>query len=98
MTIHLDWHTPFMIYLRTGGLPEDKDEQKILRRWAGHYTLVGEGRMGYSCDASPWRRGTLSFKTSTQEFAEATRVCEHLWAKHIGKGFTGQRSYLMLTP
>jgi hypothetical protein len=24
MEIHLDWRTPFMIYIRTGGLPEDK--------------------------------------------------------------------------
>jgi hypothetical protein len=24
MTLHLDWHTPFMIYLKTRGLPEDK--------------------------------------------------------------------------
>jgi hypothetical protein len=26
MKIHSDWRTPFMIYLRTGGLPEDKIE------------------------------------------------------------------------
>jgi hypothetical protein len=26
MEIHSDWHTPFMIYLRIGGLPEHKDE------------------------------------------------------------------------
>jgi hypothetical protein len=24
LEIHSDWHTPFMIYFRTGGLPEDK--------------------------------------------------------------------------
>jgi hypothetical protein len=29
-----------MIYLRTGGLPEDKDEQKRLLHRAGHYTLL----------------------------------------------------------
>jgi hypothetical protein len=28
MEIHLDWRTPFMIYLRTGSLPEDKVECK----------------------------------------------------------------------
>jgi hypothetical protein len=27
MEIHSDWHTSFMIYLRTGGLPEDKDKR-----------------------------------------------------------------------
>jgi hypothetical protein len=26
--IHLDWGTPFMIYLRIGGLPEDKIMRK----------------------------------------------------------------------
>jgi hypothetical protein len=26
MKIHSDWCTPFMIYLRIGGLSEDKDE------------------------------------------------------------------------
>jgi hypothetical protein len=24
MEIYIDWHTPFMIYFRTEGLPEDK--------------------------------------------------------------------------
>jgi ribonuclease HI len=28
MEIHSDWHTPFMIYLRIGGLPEHKDERE----------------------------------------------------------------------
>jgi hypothetical protein len=28
MEIHSDWRTPFMVYLRTGGLLEDKDERK----------------------------------------------------------------------
>jgi hypothetical protein len=26
MEIHLDWHTPFMVYLSTGGLPEGNVE------------------------------------------------------------------------
>jgi hypothetical protein len=26
--IHSDWCTPIMIYLRAGGLPEDKDERE----------------------------------------------------------------------
>jgi hypothetical protein len=42
MEVHLDWRTPFMIYLRTGGLPEDKDEHERLRHQAGHYTLVND--------------------------------------------------------
>jgi hypothetical protein len=42
MTIHSDWRTPFMIYLKTMGLLEDKDEWEKLRQWAGHYTLVSE--------------------------------------------------------
>jgi hypothetical protein len=28
MKIHSDWRTPFTIYLRTSGLPEDKDERE----------------------------------------------------------------------
>jgi hypothetical protein len=28
MEIHLDWRTPFMVYRRTGSLPEDKNEQE----------------------------------------------------------------------
>jgi hypothetical protein len=42
MEIHLDWRTPFMIYLRTVGLPEDKDERECLHRRARHYTLVND--------------------------------------------------------
>jgi ribonuclease HI len=42
MEIHSYWRTPFMIYLRTGGLHEDKVECKHLRRWAGQYTLVND--------------------------------------------------------
>jgi hypothetical protein len=42
MEIYLDWHTPFMIYLRIGGLPEDKVKCERLRRQAGQYTLVND--------------------------------------------------------
>jgi hypothetical protein len=42
MEVHSDWRTPFMIYLRTGGLPGDKDKHEGLHRWAGHYTLVND--------------------------------------------------------
>jgi hypothetical protein len=42
MAIHSDWRTPFMIYLRTRGLPDDRDGHERLRRWAGHYTLVND--------------------------------------------------------
>jgi hypothetical protein len=28
MEIHSDWRTPFIIYFRTGGLPEDKVERE----------------------------------------------------------------------
>jgi hypothetical protein len=42
MGIHSDWHTPFMIYLRTRGLLEDKVECERLRRWVGQYTLVND--------------------------------------------------------
>jgi hypothetical protein len=40
MKINSDWRTPYMIYLRTGGLPDDEDECERLRRRVGHYTLV----------------------------------------------------------
>jgi hypothetical protein len=42
MELHLDWCTPFMIFLRTGGLPEDKDEHEWLHHQTGHYTLVND--------------------------------------------------------
>jgi hypothetical protein len=31
-----------MIYLRTKGLPEDKDERERLHHRVGHYTLVND--------------------------------------------------------
>jgi hypothetical protein len=40
MEIHSEWCIPFMIYLRTWRLPEDKVECEQLRRWTGQYTLV----------------------------------------------------------
>jgi hypothetical protein len=42
MEIHSDWRTPFMIYLRIGGLPEDKVEHERLCHRAGQYTLVND--------------------------------------------------------
>jgi hypothetical protein len=42
LEVHLDWHTPFMIYLRSGGLLDDKDECERLCHRAGHYTLVND--------------------------------------------------------
>jgi hypothetical protein len=42
MQIHSDCRTPFMMYLRTGGLLEDKVKYERLHRRAGHYTLVND--------------------------------------------------------
>jgi hypothetical protein len=42
MEIHSDWRTPFMIYFRTWGMPEDKVELERLRCQAGQYTLVND--------------------------------------------------------
>jgi hypothetical protein len=42
MEIHSDWRTSFMIYLRIGGLPEDKVECERLCRRVGQYTLVND--------------------------------------------------------
>jgi hypothetical protein len=42
MEIHSDWHTLFMVYLRTKGLPEDKVRCERLRRQVGQYTLVND--------------------------------------------------------
>jgi hypothetical protein len=42
MEINSDWHTLFMIYLRIGGLPEDKDKRELLRHQVGHYILVND--------------------------------------------------------
>jgi hypothetical protein len=35
MEIHSDWRTPFMIYFKTGGLPEDKVDHKQLHHRVG---------------------------------------------------------------
>jgi hypothetical protein len=40
--IHSDWRTPFMVYLRIGGLPEDKDKHERMCHRARHYTLVND--------------------------------------------------------
>jgi hypothetical protein len=42
MKLHSDWHTPFMVYLKIGVLPEDKVDRERLRHRAGHYTLVND--------------------------------------------------------
>jgi hypothetical protein len=42
MTIHSNWRTLFMIYLRIGGLPDNKDEHERLCRLAGHCTLFND--------------------------------------------------------
>jgi hypothetical protein len=40
--VHSDWRNPFMMYLRTGGLPDDKSKHERLHRRAGHYTLIDD--------------------------------------------------------
>jgi hypothetical protein len=40
--IHSDWRTPFMIYLRIGGLPEDKVKCEQLHQCVGQYTPVND--------------------------------------------------------
>jgi hypothetical protein len=40
--IYSNWRTPFMINLKIGGLPEDKDKHERLRHRVGHYTLVND--------------------------------------------------------
>jgi hypothetical protein len=40
MKVHSYWHTPFMVYLKTGGLSEDKVKCELLHRQAGQYSLV----------------------------------------------------------
>jgi hypothetical protein len=42
MEVHSDWRTPLMLYLRTEGSPDDKDERERLHRRVGHYTLVND--------------------------------------------------------
>jgi hypothetical protein len=39
-----------MIYLKTGGLPEDKDEHERLRRQEGHYTLLNNELFQWSAN------------------------------------------------
>jgi hypothetical protein len=40
--IHFDWRTLFIIDLRIGGLPEDKNEHEWMHHRAGHYTLLND--------------------------------------------------------
>jgi hypothetical protein len=40
--IQSDWHTLFMIHLKTGGLLEDKDQHDRLRNRARPYTLQND--------------------------------------------------------
>jgi hypothetical protein len=40
--IYSDWRISLMIYLRTGGLLEEKVERERLRCQAGQYTLVND--------------------------------------------------------
>ena len=42
MIIGSDWRTPFVQYIQTGVLPDDKDERDRLRRRGRRYTLVSE--------------------------------------------------------
>jgi hypothetical protein len=42
MQIHSNWSTPFMIYLRIGGLLEDKIDRERLHHRAGQYTIVND--------------------------------------------------------
>jgi hypothetical protein len=42
MEIHSDWHSLFLIYLRTGSLPKDKADRERLRHRVVHYTLVND--------------------------------------------------------
>jgi hypothetical protein len=42
MEIQSDWHTPFMIYLKTGDLPKDKFQRERLHRRARQYILVND--------------------------------------------------------
>jgi hypothetical protein len=42
MEIHFDWRSPFMTFLRTGGLPADKADRERLRHRVGQYTLVND--------------------------------------------------------
>jgi hypothetical protein len=42
MMVHSNYRTSFMIYLKIGGLLENKDERERLRRLGAHYALVGD--------------------------------------------------------
>jgi hypothetical protein len=42
MEICSDWRTSFMIYIKTGGLPEDKINCERLHHWAGQYAIIND--------------------------------------------------------
>ncbi|XP_072074644.1 uncharacterized protein [Arachis hypogaea] len=37
-----DWRTPFLKYIKTGVIPTDEQNEKLFRRRASYYTVVGE--------------------------------------------------------
>jgi hypothetical protein len=50
--IYSNWRTPFMINLKIGGLPEDKDKHERLRHRVGHYTLVNDELFRWSANVT----------------------------------------------
>jgi hypothetical protein len=103
MKIHSDWRTPFMIYLRIGGLLEEKVECERLCRRARQYTLVNDdlyrrGANGTLMKCITQKKDKSFCETFTQESTGVTLVQSHSWVRCSGTGSFGSPLYLMSNP
>jgi hypothetical protein len=79
MEMYSNWHTPFMIYFRTGGLPEDNVEWERLRRRAGQYILVNDEPFHQSVNIS-----LMNCITPNEGCDVLQDIHEGIWGSHVG--------------
>jgi hypothetical protein len=94
MEIYSDQHTPFKVYLRIGGLQEDKIKCKRLCQRTGQYTLAKDElyRRGINVTLMKCvtqRKDVSSCRTLMQEFVEVMQVQNHSWVRCISRGSFG---------
>jgi hypothetical protein len=88
MEIHSDWRTPFMTFLRTGGLPEDKVDCERLRHWVGQYTLVNDELFQRGADGILMKSITLDEGCAILQDNHAGICGSHMGARSlVGKAY-----------
>jgi hypothetical protein len=88
-----------MMYLRTGGLPNDKDKPEQLHCLTGHYTLVNDEMFQRSANGTLMRCILLEEGCSILQDIHSGICGSHvgavcLWVRSISRGFTSPRSFL----